>query len=132
MSLAIIMNNTKLLHTCINVTDLERSLKFYDEILGFKLERRQEVPENNAEMAFINDGIGGSIELTHWRDKTDYVEGDQLDHIAVGVPNVDDAVKEFRTKGVKIAKEPFSLAGGSLKLAFIKDPDGVWIELISK
>ncbi len=132
MSLVNTMNSTKLLHTCINVTDLERSLKFYDEILGFKLERRHEVPENNAEMAFIKDGDGGSIELTHWRDKPDYVEGDQLDHIAVGVPNVDDAIEEFRAKGVKIAKEPFSLAGSSLKLAFIQDPDGVWIELISK
>ena len=132
MTLIINMNNTKLLHTCINVTDLERSLKFYDQILGFKLERRQEVPENNAEMAFINDGSGGAIELTHWRDKPDYVEGDQLDHIAVEVSNVNDAIEEFRAKGVKIAKEPFSLAGSSLKLAFIQDPDGVWIELISK
>ena len=126
------MNNSKLLHTCINVTDMERSLKFYDEILGFRLERRHEVPENNAEIAFIDDGSGGVIELTYWRDKSEYVEGDQLDHIAVGVPNVDDAIEEFRNRGVKIAKEPFTFAGSSSKLTFIQDPDGIWIELIGK
>ncbi|MFQ6010592.1 MAG: VOC family protein [Nitrososphaerales archaeon] len=126
------MDKSKLLHTCLNVTDLDRSLKFYDEILGFSLERRIQIPENNAEIAFINDGSGGAIELTHWRDKSEYVEGDQLDHIAVSVANVEDAIQEFKSKGIEIAKEPFSLPNTSSKLAFIKDPDGVWIELIGK
>jgi lactoylglutathione lyase len=120
----------KILHTSLNVTDLDRSIKFYSEQLDLKLTSRHEVKQNNAEIAFLKDATGAAIELTHWKDKKSLVEGDNFDHIAFGVEDVAAAIERLRKKGVEIAMEPFSLQGSSSKIAFIKDPDGNWLELI--
>lgn len=122
----------RILHTCLNVADLDRSIKFYSEHIGLKFVRRREVKQNNAEIAFLEDGSGGAIELTHWRDKKTLAEGDNFDHIALEVPDVKKCTDELRGKGVTIAMEPFSLSGSSSKIAFIKDPDGNWLELIER
>ncbi len=121
----------KLLHTCINVTNLDRSIEFYTENLGLQLRARREIKETNAEIAHLTvpDG-GGELELTWWRGKKDYSEGDQLDHIAFAVEDMDVAMKGFKERGVTIAREPDKLVGGGSRIAFIKDPDGIWIELI--
>ncbi len=121
----------KLLHTCINVTSLDRSIKFYSEVLGLQLRARREIKETNAEIAHMTVPDGsGELELTWWRGKKDYSEGDQLDHIAFAVEDMDVAMKDFKNRGVTIAKEPYKLTGGRSRIAFIKDPDGIWIELI--
>jgi lactoylglutathione lyase len=122
----------RILHTCLNVADLDRSIDFYNKQLGLKLTRRREVKQNNAEIAFLEDEKGGAIELTHWRDKTILAEGDNFDHIAFGVDDVATAIDRLRGSGVTIAMEPFSLQGSSSKIAFIKDPDGNWLELIQQ
>jgi len=120
----------RLLHTCLNVSDLETSIEFYTRHLGLQLEGRREVKQNNAEIAFLKDKDGAAIELTHWRDKKTLMEGDNFDHIAFGVEDVNATVRELKGKGVTIAMEPFSLQGSTSKIAFIKDPDGNWLELI--
>jgi lactoylglutathione lyase len=121
----------KLLHTSITVKDMDESIAFYTTKLGMVLVSRREIKQNNAEIAFL--GIGGTdhrIELTWWKDKKDYAEGDQLDHIAFGVKGLPEVVRGMKTKGVEIAKEPYAL--GTSQIAFIKDPNGIWIELIEQ
>ena len=120
----------RILHTCLNVSDLDKSIKFYTENLGLKFVSRREIKQNNAEIVFLKDEAGGAIELTHWRDKKTLTEGDNFDHIAFGVDEVEATIKQLREKGVPIAMEPYSLQGSSSKIAFIKDPDGNWLELI--
>ena len=120
----------RILHTCLNVSDLDRSIKFYTENLGLKFVSRREIKQNNAEIAFLKDEGCGAIELTNWRDKKTLTEGDNFDHIAFGVDEVEATIKQLREKGVTIAMEPYSLQGSSSKIAFIKDPDGNWLELI--
>lgn len=120
----------KILHTCLNVSDLDRSIRFYTESLGLKFVNRREIKQNNAEIAFLSDESGSAIELTHWRDKKTLVEGDNFDHIAFEVEDVVAAVDQLKNRGVTIAMEPYSLQGSSSKIAFIKDPDGNWLELI--
>jgi lactoylglutathione lyase len=120
----------RILHTCINVADLDRSIAFYSELLGLKLTSRREVKQNNAEIAFLKDQNNSAIELTHWRDKKTLTEGDNFDHIAFEVRDVAVEVERLRRSGVAVAMEPFSLQGSSSKIAFIKDPDGNWLELI--
>jgi lactoylglutathione lyase len=122
----------RILHTCLNVADLDRSIEFYTKLIGLRFVSRREVKQNNAEIAFFQDDSGAAIELTHWRDKKSLTEGDNFDHIAFGVKDVKAAVDELRTQGVAIAMEPFSLAGSTSKIAFIKDPDGNWLELIER
>jgi lactoylglutathione lyase len=100
--------------------------------LGLKFVSRREIKQNNAEIAFLKDDSGAGIELTHWRDKKSLNEGDNFDHIAFGVNDVDATVKELKERGVVIAMEPFSLQGSTGKIAFIKDPDGNWLELIQQ
>ena len=120
----------KILHTCINVADIDRSLEFYTNQVGLKFVSRREIKQNNAEIAFLKDEDGAAIELTHWRDKKELKEGDNFDHIAFAVNDIDTAVRNLRSKGVAIAMEPYSLQGSTSKIAFIKDPDGNWLELI--
>ena len=123
----------RFLHTSITVMDLERSIRFYTEMLGLTFERRRRIPENHAEIAFVVDPTSGArIELTRWEEKTAIDPGEQLDHLAFEVDDVERVVADARSRGVPIAKEPFRLAGGSGRLAFLLDPDGVWIELIER
>ena len=119
----------KILHTCLNVSDLDRSISFYKSNLDLNLTSRREIKQNNAEIAFLKDEAGNAIELTYWRDKK-IVEGDNFDHIAFDVEDVQSAVEKLRKNGVTIAMEPYSLQGSTSKIAFIKDPDGNWLELI--
>ncbi|MBX8631107.1 MAG: VOC family protein [Thermoplasmata archaeon] len=121
----------KLLHTSINVKNMDESITFYTSNLGMRLRSRREIKHNNAEIAFLEiEGTNHNIELTWWKDKKDYSEGDQLDHIAFGVSDMDGTMQRFREKGVEVAKEPYSM--GDHRIAFIKDPNGIWIELIEQ
>ena len=112
--------------------DLERSVAFYQDMLGLKLTRRIEVRENNAEIVFLEDPDGSAIELTHWRDKKQLAEGDNFDHVALGVRDLKATIERLRSQGTTIAMEPFKLKDGAHPIAFIKDPDGNWLELIEE
>ncbi len=123
----------RILHTSITTLDMERALRFYTDVMGLSFVRRHAIPENDAEIAFVRDEESGAeIELTWWRGKTEIADGDQLDHIAFAVPDMDGAMAKMRAAGVEIAKEPYSLSGGKSRIAFVKDPDGVWLELIER
>ncbi|MCI4348559.1 MAG: VOC family protein [Thermoplasmata archaeon] len=120
-------------HTSITVRNMDESLLFYTQVLGLELERRRPIPENHAEIAFVRDPESGvRIELTHWEGKDRFEAGEQLDHFAFETPDLDGFLARARTLGVKIAKEPFQLQGGSGRLAFILDPNEVWIELLER
>ena len=123
----------KILHTSITVKDMDQSIAFYQNILGLKLLRRREIPENKAEIAFLGDDETDSrIELTYWLEKTDWTEGDELDHLAFSVPDMDAAMTLFKKNGVNIALEPYSLQGSSTRIAFITDPNGIWLEIVEQ
>lgn len=123
----------KIAHASITVKNMDESINFYCRILGLELVSRREIPENRAEIAFIRgentDTL--SLELTYWHDKKDWSDGDHLDHIALAAKDVPNTVEELRIKGVEIAKEPYSLKGSTQKIAFVKDPNGIWIELVT-
>ncbi len=121
----------KFLHTSITVRHMDESLQFYTEILGLEFERRRTIPENHAEIAFVRDPASGArVELTHWDGKETFEAGEQLDHLAFEVEELDRFLMRVRTKNVRVAKEPYRLSGGSARIAFILDPNDVWIELI--
>ena len=121
----------RILHTSITVKNMDESIRFYRDVMGLELRNRQEIPENRAEIAFIGDRESdASIELTFWKEKKDWNQGDELDHIAFAVQDMDEAMKKFREQKVEIAMEPYSLKGSTARIAFIKDPNGIWLEII--
>jgi lactoylglutathione lyase len=121
----------RFLHTSITVKDMDESLRFYTDVLGLEFERRRAIPENHAEIAFVRDPSSGArVELTHWEGKTSFDAGEQLDHLAFEVPQLDAFLSRAQSKGVKVAKAPYRLQGSTHRIAFILDPNEVWIELI--
>ncbi len=121
----------RFLHTSITVRHMDESLQFYTEVLGLEFERRRTIPENHAEIAFVKDPASGArVELTHWEGKDDFDPGEQLDHLAFEVTDLDRFLMKMRTKNVRIAKEPYRLSGGTSRIAFILAPHAGWIELI--
>ena len=121
----------RFLHTSITVRRMDESLRFYTEVLGLVADGRRAIPENRAEIAFVRDRLSGArVELTHWEGKDAFEAGEQLDHLAFEVDDLDAVLSRVRAQGVRVAKEPYRLAGGSHRIAFVLDPNDVWIELI--
>lgn len=124
----------RILHTMLRVGDLDRSLKFYTEVLGMKLLRRQDYPEGRFTLAFVGYGderTNTVLELTYNWDIHAYELGNGFGHIAIEVDDVYEAVEAIRAKGGKIVREPGPMKHGYTILAFVEDPDGYKIELLS-
>jgi lactoylglutathione lyase len=123
----------RFLHVSITVKDMDDSIRFYTDVIGLKLRTRREIPENNAEIAFLTDDQSDvQLELTYWKEKKDWNQGDELDHLAFGVQDMDQAMKWFKDNNVEITKEPYSLRGSTTRIAFIADPNGIWLEIIER
>ena len=125
----------RILHSMIRVNDLEESIKFYTEVLGMKLLREKEYPEEKFSLAFLgygNETENTVIELTYNWDKNDYEHGNAFGHIAIEVDDIYKVCEEIKKKGVKVIRDPGPMMGSRLLLAFIEDPNGYKIELIEK
>lgn len=122
---------TRLLHTMLRVRDLERSVSFYVETLGLREERRAVLEKAAATLVFLVDEAGAhAIELTYNHDGRDYELGTQFGHLAFGVADLDAAREELAGRGVEFTRGPYRVSEGGRRIAFIRDPDGVEIELI--
>lgn len=125
----------RLLHTMLRVSHLEKSLEFYTQVLGMKLLRRKDYPEGKFTLAFVGYGDEAQntvIELTHNWEREKYDLGDAFGHIAIGVSDVYKTCELIRAKGAKIVREPGPMKHGTTILAFVEDPDGYRIELLSR
>ncbi len=144
--------------TMLRVRDPQRSLDFYQSVLGMTLIRQfdfpdmeftlfflgfvtpddEKVPEDSVERSVYAFQQKAMLELTHnWGTEVDdgfsgYHNGNDdprgFGHIGLSVPDVAAACERFQDMGVEFVKRPDD---GSMKgLAFIKDPDGYWIEIL--
>lgn len=123
----------RLMHTMLRVTDLERALGFYCDVLEMKLLRRRDYPEGRFTLAFVGYGDERDstvLELTHNWDTAAYEMGTAYGHIAIGVDDVYAVCERIRARGGKIVREPGPMRGGRSVLAFLEDPDGYKIELL--
>jgi len=123
----------RLLHTMLRVGDLQRSVKFYTEVLGMKLLRTTDRPEQKYSLAFVGYGSEDNtavLELTYNYGVPKYEMGGAFGHIAIGVPDVAGACNKVRGAGGKVTREPGPVKGGSSVIAFVEDPDGYKIEFI--
>lgn len=125
-------------HTSVRTSDMARSIGFYTRMLGLKLLSRREIPQNDAEIAFLQDpeGKGARLELTFYRKQKEFMQADYedrvFDHIAFDVNDIEQTVAAMRKENVTITDEPYRLGPGGPMIAFVEDPDGTLIELIER
>jgi lactoylglutathione lyase len=123
----------RMLHTMLRVGDLERSLRFYTEVLGMQLLRRKDYPSGRFTLAFVGYGEESDhtvLELTHNWDTDHYALGDGYGHIALGVDDIQATCAAIAGKGGRVVREPGPMKHGSTVIAFVEDPDGYKVELI--
>jgi lactoylglutathione lyase len=123
----------RILHTMLRVGDLDRSLRFYCDVLGMRLLRRHDYPGGRFTLAFVGYGSEDEtavLELTHNWDTDRYEIGTGFGHVALGVDDIYRRCEELRQKGARIVREPGPMKHGTTEIAFVEDPDGYRIELI--
>jgi lactoylglutathione lyase len=125
----------RILHTMLRVGDLDRSIRFYTEVLGMKLLRQKDYPDGRFTLAFIGYGDESAntvIELTHNWDTGSYDLGTGYGHIAMDVDDVYKATEEISRRGGKVLRDAGPMNAGTTIISFIEDPDGYPVELIGK
>jgi lactoylglutathione lyase len=115
---------------------MDRSIDFYTRLMGLKLQSRQEIPQNDAEIAFLQDphGKGAQLELTFYRKQKKFAQAEYedrlFDHLAFEVSDMKKTITTLRNENITITDEPYKLGPTGSLIAFIEDPDGTLIELI--
>ena len=125
----------RILHTMLRVADLERSLRFYTEVLGMRLLRRNDYPEGKFTLAFVGYGdesAAAVLELTHNWGVDKYELGNAYGHVAIAVDDAYKACEEVKRRGGKVTREAGPMKHGTTVIAFIEDPDAYKIELIER
>ena len=114
------------IHNNINVLDLEKSIAFYKEALGFKEVRRHNQANGEFVLAYLEDGeTNYQLELTWLRDRKEpYNLGDNEIHMAVRTDDFDEAFSKHKKM------DCICYENKEMGLYFISDPDGYWTEIL--
>jgi lactoylglutathione lyase len=125
----------RILHTMLRVGDMQRAVDFYTRVMGMKLLRTTDRPEQKYSLAFVgydSNPDQAEIELTYNYGVDRYDMGGAYGHIALGVDDIYATCEQIRAQGGNITREPGPVKGGNTLIAFITDPDGYKIELIQR
>jgi len=125
----------RMLHTMLRVGNLDRSVKFYTEVLGMKLLRTTDRPDQKYSLAFVgydSEDKTAVIELTYNYGVDKYDLGSGYGHIALEMPDVAKACAAVKAKGGAVTREAGPVKGGTTVIAFVADPDGYKIEFIER
>jgi lactoylglutathione lyase len=116
----------KMAHNNLNVLDLEKSLKFYEEALGLRVSKKSD--NDSFTIVFLDDSMGQhKLELTYLKDKkTAYNLGDNEIHLAFTTDDYEGAYKKHKEMGC------ICYENNEMNLYFIADPDGYWLEILSE
>lgn len=119
----------------LRVGNLDKSIAFYTKVLGMNLLRQEEYPKGEFTLAFLGYGSEAEesvLELTYNWGKDNYDIGTGFGHIAINVEDVYQATEKAKEMGAEIMREAGPMNAGTTIIAFLKDPDGYEIELLSK
>jgi len=123
----------RFLHTMLRVGDLQRSIDFYTRVMGMKLLRTTDRPDQQYSLAFLGYAANpeqAELELTYNYGVDKYEMGTAYGHVALGVRDIYATCEQIRANGGNITREPGPVKGGNTVIAFVTDPDGYKIELI--
>jgi len=119
----------------LRVGNLEKSIDFYTRVLGMKLLRTTERPEQKYSLAFVGYAANpdqAEIELTYNHGVASYELGTAYGHIALQVEDVYASCAAIKAAGGTVTREAGPVKGGSTLIAFVEDPDHYKIELIQR
>jgi lactoylglutathione lyase len=123
-----------LIHTCYRITDIDRSVSFY-EALGFQEVRRAPIRDEatNVFMNLPEDGEEPRLELTFNHDRTErYDLGDGYGHIAITTSDLDGTLARLQDQGIEPERPPYTIREGGNRLCFVRDPDGYRVEILER
>ena len=123
------------LHTMLRVGNLQRAIDFYTHVMGMRLLRTTDRPDQKYSLAFVGYGSNpdqAEIELTYNYGVDAYEMGTAYGHIALGVTDIYATCEKIRAGGGNITREPGPVKGGDTVIAFVTDPDSYKIELIQR
>ena len=115
---------------------MDESIKFYTEVLGMEIaEKRERTEPTKGEVITLRSPDSNQLlELNFYESDSPfyapYENGEDLDHLAFDVENLESAISDLRRKGIEIVVEPYQIGGW--KEAFIKDPNGIWVEFLQR
>ena len=115
--------------------DLARARAFYTEVLGMRVLRTVDRPEQKYTLAYLGYGDEAeeaALELTYNYGTDRYDLGNAYGHIAIEVDSARAACDAARARGAKVVREAGPVMGGETIIAFLEDPDGYKIELIER
>ncbi|HWF73690.1 MAG TPA: VOC family protein [Solirubrobacteraceae bacterium] len=123
-----------LIHTCYRITDIDRSVAFY-EALGFREVGRLPI-RDEAVNVFMNqpeDGDNPRLELTYNVGRTEpYDIGTGYGHIAITAEDLDGTLAALAAQGIEPERQPYTVSDGGSRLCFVRDPDGYRIEILER
>ncbi len=125
----------RILHTMLRVGDMQRSIDFYTRLMGMKVLRTTERPEQKYSLAFVGYGDEAAhavIELTYNYGVDRYEIGTGYGHIAIEVDDAAATCERIRVGGGLVTRDAGPVKGGTTVIAFVQDPDGYKIELIER
>jgi lactoylglutathione lyase len=129
----------RLIYTGIRVKNMEESLRFYTGVLGMEIAEplQKTTPTKGSVVTLRSPNSEQLLELNHYEEgspfNSPYVNGEDLDHIAFDVKDLEATVKELKRQGVQVVVEPYQIGYQiGWKEAYVKDPNGIWIELLER
>ena len=125
----------RILHTMLRVGNMERSVKFYTEVLGMKVLRTTDRPDQKYALTFVgydDESRAAVLELTYNYGVDRYELGSAYGHVALEVDDAAQTCAAVRAKGGKVTREAGPVKGGTTVIAFVEDPDGYKIEFIER
>lgn len=139
MGFHVAMRSYRLIYTGIRVRDMDESLRFYTKLLGMEVvDKREPTPPTEGEVVTLRSHDGTQRLELNWyvegsRFGPPYSNGEDLDHLGFEVDDLDEALAELSSNGVEVLIRPGEIGGWyGWREAFIKDPNGIWIELLQR
>jgi lactoylglutathione lyase len=120
-----------LIHTCYRITDIDRSIAFYNA-LGFEEIGRIPIGDEavNVFMNIPGDGDMPRLELTYNYGVEGYDLGTAYGHIAITTDDIHATLAKLAEQGIEPEKPPYSVREGGNLIAFVRDPDGYRVEIL--
>ncbi len=119
----------ELIHTCYRITDIDRSVAFYEK-LGFEEVSRFDLPDGATNVFMGMSGDGARLELTYNPGVDSYDVGTGYGHIAITADDLDRTLERLGELDIEPEKPPYTVREGGSRLCFVRDPDDYRIEII--